>query len=66
VTGSVDERIAPNIIQSKKEILSCESIPVIENRYIKTPITKVEIIVPAKAKVRIEPKFRKKFFRCRS
>jgi hypothetical protein len=31
VTGSVEDRIAPKIMQSKKEILKLESIPVIEN-----------------------------------
>jgi len=60
VTGSVAERVAPTENASTKEMLS-PSRGMRVHRYKISPSTTAEIKVPAKAKVRIAPIFRKKF-----
>lgn len=60
VTGSVAERVAPIENASTKE-MSKPSRGIRVQRYSNTPRTTAEMKVPAKAKVRIVPIFRKKF-----
>ena len=60
VTGSVAESVAPMENASTKEMLK-PSRGIRVQRYSNTPKTTAEIKVPAKAKVRIVPMFRKKF-----
>jgi hypothetical protein len=60
VTGSVAERVAPIEKASTKDMLNpSKGIRVHSQRI--TPSTMVEMKVPAKANVRIDPIFRKKF-----
>ena len=59
VTGSVAESVAPTENASTKE-MSNPSIGILVQRNKTRPRTNAEINVPAKAKVRILPIFRKK------
>lgn len=60
VTGSVAESVAPIENASTNEMLK-PSRGIRVQRYSNTPKTTAEMKVPAKAKVRIVPMFRKKF-----
>jgi uncharacterized protein YcgI (DUF1989 family) len=60
VTGSVAESVAPTEIASTKDILRPSRGSLVQ-RYRITPNVIAEMKVPAKAKVRIVPIFRKKF-----
>lgn len=60
VTGSVAESVAPTEIASTKEMLRPSRGSLVQ-RYSITPSVIADIKVPAKAKVRIVPMFRKKF-----
>lgn len=65
VTGSVAESVAPTEIASTKEMFSASS-GIRVHRYKTKPRTMAEIKVPAKAKVRMVPMWRKKFAWCSS
>lgn len=60
VTGSVELRIAPKIMESRN-VMSRWWIPVKAKRNTRSPIMRVEIKVPIKAKVKMAPRLRKKF-----
>jgi hypothetical protein len=60
VTGSVADKVAPTLIASTKGILM-DSKGSWAQRNIMIPNVHADMKVPAKAKVNIEPIFRKKF-----
>lgn len=60
VTGSVADRVAPTEIASTQVIVSPSKGILVHSQRIR-PRETAEIKVPAKAKVRIVPIFRKKF-----
>lgn len=64
VTGSVADNVAPTDMASTKE-MSSPSSGIRVQRYKIRPSTRAEIKVPANAKVRMVPIFRKKLPCCR-
>jgi hypothetical protein len=59
VTGSVAERVAPTDIDSTKVISTPSKLSRVHRKRI-MPSTTADMNVPAKAKVRMAPMFRKK------
>ena len=60
VTGSVADRVAPTLIASTKVMLRASN-GVSDQTKMMMPSDQAEMKVPAKAKVKMEPMFRKKF-----
>lgn len=60
VTGSVAESVAPTDMDSTKVIFTPSKLSLVHKKRI-IPSTTADIKVPAKAKVNIDPMFRKKF-----